>query len=249
MDNGDMLDIIRNKISVFDKDSCIEENRLTTFLNPYSYLVVRSTQELMDEFDVVFIDGEWLCKLVRFFRIAPSCQRISFDMTSLAPAVFRQAQGSGKSIYFIGSKEDEVRDFVRTIESEFPGLEIRGYRSGYFDDMSEVVKDVAGIAPDVVVAGLGTPLQEEFLLELRRAGWGGAGFTCGGFFHQTARKGIRYYPEFFDRHNLRWLYRIIDEPKLLRRYLGKYPLFLVVFLYDYLLFQVKKRKHAEVANR
>jgi N-acetylglucosaminyldiphosphoundecaprenol N-acetyl-beta-D-mannosaminyltransferase len=55
------------------------------------------------------------------------------------------------------------------------------------------------------------------------------GFTCGGFLDQIIKyKGA--YPEWIDHYNLRFLYRLIKEPKRLwRRYLIEYQ----VFLYRY----------------
>jgi N-acetylglucosaminyldiphosphoundecaprenol N-acetyl-beta-D-mannosaminyltransferase len=78
---------------------------------------------------------------------------------------------------------------------------------------------------------MGTPLQEEFLLEVHLKSETIIGFTCGGFIHQTA-KGINYYPKWINKFNLRWLFRIFDEPKLFERYFVKYPKSLILLFYD-----------------
>ena len=99
--------------------------------------------------------------------------------------------------------------------------------------------DIKNLNPDIVICGMGTPLQEHFLADLQKLGWGGIGYTCGGFLHQTARD-IQYYPEWIDKYNIRWIYRIYDEPKLFKRYFWEYPKFFVYFIYDF--YQYRKNR-------
>jgi N-acetylglucosaminyldiphosphoundecaprenol N-acetyl-beta-D-mannosaminyltransferase len=82
-----------------------------------------------------------------------------------------------------------------------------------------------------VIVGMGAVLQEKFLLTLRSLNWQGAGYTCGGFFHQTADT-ITYYPKIIDQLQLRWAYRIFKEPKLFLRYSIQYPKFIFILLFD-----------------
>jgi len=214
-----------------------QESKLISFLNPYSYLCLRRCPELYRCVDEFYCDGIMLAKLMRL--TGRKFQRVSFDMTSLAPSIFEEASRLGKSVYFIGGEPGVVDQAVRVFRSQHDGLRVSGYRHGFFDDGKErkgVIKDLVMLNPDVVVVGMGVPLQENFIVDLRREGWCGVAFTCGGFLHQTASKGARYYPDWIDRLNLRWLYRMIDEPKLMRRYFADYPKFLLFFLYDLMLY-------------
>ncbi|WP_072159147.1 WecB/TagA/CpsF family glycosyltransferase [Persicobacter sp. CCB-QB2] len=211
-----------------------------TFLNPYSYLLVRKQEWIAKQFDF-FIDGEWLCKFFRVFT-ATKPQRVSFDMTSLAPVVFKEAEERHLSIYLIGSKNDEIAGAVQEFRQAFPRVKIVGFRDGYVKGIEkEVYAEICRVSPDIVIAGMGTPFQEQFLVGLGKFGWKGTGFTCGGFFHQTA-KGINYYPKWVDQWNLRWVYRIYDEPKLFWRYFLDYPKFVFVFMYDLLFNRWWKEK-------
>lgn len=163
-------------------------------------------------------------------------------MTSLAPIVFNDCIKYNKSIYFVGSTDTAIEGFISTINSEYKNLNVLGYRNGYFRDAQEkqhFINNLAKIEPDILVVGMGTPYQEEFLISLRDKNWKGVGYTCGGFIHQTA-KGINYYPKFYDKYNLRWLYRMIDEPKLIKRYLLYYPLSACLFIFDVLKYKFKK---------
>ncbi|MNN73388.1 UDP-Gal:alpha-D-GlcNAc-diphosphoundecaprenol beta-1,4-galactosyltransferase [compost metagenome] len=79
---------------------------------------------------------------------------------------------------------------------------------------------------------MGTPRQEDFLIELQESGWLGVGFTCGGYFDQlNSADGGLYYPGFIDRYNMRWAYRIYKEPKRLwKRYFVDYPVGMLAFV-------------------
>jgi len=73
-----------------------------------------------------------------------------------------------------------------------------------------------------VLCGMGVPHQERFLLTLKNAGYGGLMISCGGFVDQLAA-AQRYYPAWVDKLELRWAWRIYQEPRRLwRRYLVDY---------------------------
>jgi len=209
----------------------LSSNNLISFLNPYSYLIIRKELNVLQSEMLFYIDGEWLCKFFNYFtNIAPT--RVSFDMTSLAKKVFINEMKKGQSFYFIGSKPEEITKAVKNIKDIYPNLKIIGFRDGYISGQeTKVMLEIKSLNPNIVVVGLGTPLQEKFLINLRQSGWNGIGYTCGGFFHQTA-KSINYYPVWMNKLNLRWVYRIYDEPKLFWRYLIHYPKFILFFFYD-----------------
>jgi N-acetylglucosaminyldiphosphoundecaprenol N-acetyl-beta-D-mannosaminyltransferase len=135
----------------------------------------------------------------------------------------------------LGSDTASVERFAAHLASEFPGIVILGYRNGYFDDEAARLAEARRIAqmkPDFVLVGMGAVRQEEFVLSLFAQGFEGAAATCGGFIHQTARSGRSYYPAWIDRFNLRFVYRMYDEPSLVRRYLLDYPRAFALILGD-----------------
>lgn len=205
---------------------------LNTFLNPYSYIYARHLPDLFNKFNI-YPDGIVLVIFLRLFCLY-KCKRQSFDMTSLARVVFESAEKQGRSVYLIGTEDRYITEAVKNILVMYPSLNICGFRNGFFSDDNERVKalaDILALSPDIVVAGLGTPAQEQFLFDLWQIGWRGIGFTCGGFFHQSARS-LEYYPRWMDKFHLRWLYRIYDEPKLFKRYAFQYPRFIWYFGVD-----------------
>ena len=139
---------------------------ITTFLNPFSYVLSRDNKAQLEAFDIK-IDGAILVLILNLFGF--NCKRKSFDMTSLAPVVFNDAVNNNQSIYFIGTKPKVIDLAIKNIQVQFPELKICGYSDGYIDqDQRLVVFDTINfLKADYVICGMGTPLQEQFLIDLQ----------------------------------------------------------------------------------
>ena len=218
---------------IFSTNINSDDLKITTFLNPFSYLLARRNKAQLKAFNIK-IDGGILVLILNLFGF--NCKRKSFDMTSLAPEVFNDAINNNKSIYFIGTKPRVIDLAIKNIQNQFLELNICGYRDGYIDqDQRVVVFDtINSLKADYVICGMGTPLQEQFLIDLQKSGWDGEGYTCGGFLHQTAN-GIQYYPSWVNTLGLRAFYRMYDEPKLIGRYFIDYPKAIIIIVYDLLM--------------
>jgi exopolysaccharide biosynthesis WecB/TagA/CpsF family protein len=232
-----MLNIIKEK----GTDSIEVEGGISTFLNPYSYLVLRKQKNMLNEFDHIYIDGEYLCKFLRMFDLI-NVNRRSFDNTSLAPIIFERSLIRNESVAIIGSDESSIEKFQQYLNEKYVGIDLIYARNGYFNseaDLEDAINELINLQPKIVVVGMGAVKQEEFLLKLKIAGWYGTGYTCGGYIHQTASKGEKYYPSWINKYNLRFIYRIYDEPKLFKRYSVDYMLFVFCFLIDIFKFEKK----------
>lgn len=211
-------------------------NKLVTFLNPYYMELLKNRSELYSEFDYICSDGMIPIVLNKLWN-HPKSSRVSFDMTSLAKDLFTHIENTELSIFFIGSGESIIEMFVHTVKKVYPNLNICGYHHGYIKNrFVEAAKMIMDCKPNIVVIGMGAPLQDEFAVYLHTEGFGGTVYTCGGFFHQTA-VDIKYYPEWVDRFNLRAIYRLFKEPYVLKRILKYYPLF--IFRYSMFLWKLK----------
>lgn len=205
-----------------------------TFLNPVSYLDALKHKELFSAFDGIFADGGLLVKAVKG-TYGATIKRRSFDMTSLAPIVFSYAAKTGKSIAIVATKQEMVEKAVVNLNNSFKGLNISYYRNGYFkseEEKDEEAKKIVLNHPDILIVGMGIVLQEHFLLKVRDAGFQGLGFTCGGFIHQTAQEKADYYPDWVDKHGLRFFYRMYKEPHTRSRYAKAAFVFPIKFLLE-----------------
>jgi len=208
---------------------------ITLFLNPSSYLGIRrSCPGLLSRKEFTFCaDGISLARLASRLS-GQAIERCSFDDTSLAPVVFNALNESGQSLAIVGSSAEVNARASRLLLQKYPNLKLAFCRDGYFSgaERNAVLEQCAMC--DVVIASLGAPRQELFLVDLYDSGWRGAGFTCGGYLDQLAASGgAAYYPPLIDRLHLRWMYRIWKEPRRLwRRYAVDYPLGLILYTRD-----------------
>lgn len=201
---------------------------IVTFVNPHACYLSRKHPDYLDllaAHDVVACDGIGMVKAAR----ASGCtdlQRESFDFTSLAGSVMEAAVEIGLSIGLVGGKPGVTEQVARILKERYPGLNIAACFSGYGQDPAEARQFFIRNEVDLVVCGMGAPRQEGCLVSLVDEGWVGTGFTCGGFFDQIIT-GKSYYPDWVDRFNIRFLYRLFKEPKRLwRRYLVEYRVFM-----------------------
>lgn len=199
---------------------------LVTFANPSTALLALRAPAFardLSAFDLVLPDGIGMCRAIRLLHGLPA-QRISFDATSLAPAVFDHARTEDLAVVLVGGVPGIAERARGQLMATYPGLRITGALDG-FGDVQDTMRRAAALRPDVLVCGMGGIRQEEFLLGMRAGGWCGWGFTCGGFLDQL-QDGPHYYPGWIDRADLRWAYRLLREPgRLWRRYLIQYSQF------------------------
>lgn len=211
-----------------------DKGKIYTFLNPVTYLDSLKHIDLYNEFNGIFADGSILVKFINFFY-ACQIKRVSFDMTSLAPVLFTYAIQNNKSIYIIASKQHEIENAVRIILEKFPTLNIIGYRNGYFtspDELDAEIIKINTLNPDFLIIGMGVINQEKVLLKFKQHNFKGIGFTCGGFIHQTSKNFITYYPEWIDKWNCRFIYRMYKEKHTRKRYIKASIKFPLLFIYE-----------------
>lgn len=215
-----MMSLIINN---FTEDCLVKSDRtsLFTFVNPTNYYFVESVQ---DSFDNVFSDGFLLTYLYRR-RYGFPLKRFSFDFTSIAHRVFRSCINRKFKVALIGSKSSEIGLAIKNIKKIYPKLEISYFSHG-FKCQDVFVEELKNIEFDLLICGMGSPLQENFLIYFKKnCSKNFIGFTCGGFLTQTSEK-INYYPLIVDMFNLRWLYRFIRHSHVRKKVIYLYPKFI-----------------------
>lgn len=150
------------------------------------------------------VDGITLSKVFSLLNVKVDKQ--SFDFTGIADKVFTWCIKNNYKIHFIGGSTKDSLLFVKKIKNIYPKLKISG-QDGYCSIINYDFNDLDKI--DVCVYGLGSPFQEKLSLSNRYLFK--YSFTCGAFITQTANSTNEYYPPFFVKYNLRWLYRIYKE--------------------------------------
>jgi N-acetylglucosaminyldiphosphoundecaprenol N-acetyl-beta-D-mannosaminyltransferase len=200
---------------------------LMTFANPGTAVLAQrnpNIANLFEDFDVVAPDGMGMVLAIRWVHRL-SATRISFDFTSLAPAVLQLAVERRLATVVCGGKPGVAEQACRKLVEAYPTLHMMRAFDGY-SEQDRIIDAINSLQPRLVLCGMGHPKQEAFLLALAATGWTGLGFTCGGLLDQLSESGLNYYPDAVNTLNLRWAYRLVMEPRRLwRRYLLDYPVF------------------------
>ena len=194
---------------------CYEDPKLRDFLNGA---------------EVVFCDGAGV-RLAASILSRRIPERITYAEWAWRLAAFAAAQGF--SLYFLGGRPGVAREAARRLIESFPDLKIVGVRHGYFDHLAgsaeneAVVAEINAAAPDILLVGLGMPLQERWLMENRERIGAGVVLTGGAVFDYVSG-GLRRGPRLLTDNGFEWLARLFGEPRRLwRRYLVGNPLFLL----------------------
>jgi N-acetylglucosaminyldiphosphoundecaprenol N-acetyl-beta-D-mannosaminyltransferase len=127
----------------------------------------------------------------------------------------------GLRVYLLGAKREVVTELVRRIRAQYPGLEIAGFRDGYFgrEDHLSIVEDIRRSGAHMLFVGMPSPFKETWCEQHRDrleipviVGVGGSFDVLAGFIDRA--------PRWMQSLGFEWFWRLLMEPrKLWRRYL------------------------------
>ena len=124
-------------------------------------------------------------------------------------------------VYFLGARREVVTALVETSRIQYLGIDIAGFRDGYFglDDQLDIVEEIRASRAHILFVGMPSPFKEIWCERHRERldvpiiiGVGGSFDVLAGF--------IRRAPRWAQAAGLEWLWRLLMEPrKLWKRYL------------------------------
>ena len=135
----------------------------------------------------------------------------------------------GYRVYLLGARQEVVEKTAEVLQSRYQSLQIAGFRNGYFSDEEwpEVSAQLAAAEPDVVFVGITSPKKEYLVEYLQDEGHREVFMGVGGSFDVLSGK-IPRAPEWMQKANLEWVFRMMQEPgRLLKRYLGGNTVFIM----------------------
>jgi N-acetylglucosaminyldiphosphoundecaprenol N-acetyl-beta-D-mannosaminyltransferase len=138
----------------------------------------------------------------------------------LMEALLARAAERGYRVYILGARREVLEEAVRRLRERHPGLQLAGFRDGYFADDEEaaVAEAVAEARPDILFVAMSSPRKELFLG--RRGPSMGVPFVMGvGGAIDVVSGMTKRAPRIMQRLGLEWLFRLLQEPRrLFRRY-------------------------------
>lgn len=148
----------------------------------------------------------------------------------LVQNLFYYLNNSDKTVYFLGSTEENIIQAKNKMEKKYSKLKIIGARDGFFNDEKEleIIREINELKPDLLLVGLGCPKQENWITKNKDNLNAKVFMGVGGSFDVMSGK-INRAPKIFIKLNLEWFYRLVTQPKRFKRML-KLPVFLIEIL-------------------
>ena len=197
--------------------------------NPEIVWICRRNEPLRTAIDgakLVLPDGIGVILGARILGTPLQCGRV--PGIDFASALIQKLSESGGSVFLFGAKPGFAEEAGMRLKEMYQGLVIAGAMDGYFGDDASVVEKVNSANPDLLLVCLGAPKQELWIAENIGklnvplcAGLGGAIDVFSG--------RVKRAPAFFQKLGLEWLYRIVRDPRRLKRSL-KLPLFVLAVI-------------------
>ena len=119
----------------------------------------------------------------------------------------------------MGAKPGVALSAAEKLKEKYPGLVIAGTHDGYFKEDEPVIEEINEASPDFLMVCLGFPKQENWIYNNReklnaRLAIGAGG--CLDVFAGTVQRA----PDFYCRHGIEWLYRLVKQPSRFVRMLA-----------------------------
>lgn len=142
------------------------------------------------------------------------------------------AEQNHYSLFFLGAKPGIAEKAAARLQERFPAIQITGVQHGYFDKSAHhpeneaVIDAINSAKPDILLVGMGMPLQERWLCDNWDRVESNIALTGGAVFDYLSGE-LQRAPRWMTDHSLEWLGRLIIEPqRLWKRYLVGNPQFL-----------------------
>jgi N-acetylglucosaminyldiphosphoundecaprenol N-acetyl-beta-D-mannosaminyltransferase len=181
---------------------------------------------VLNDGDFVFGDGtgvRWAARL-NGIRVLDNLQGTDFT-----PSLLQATADRGYSLFLLGGNETTIERAADYVKEKFPGWRLAGFHHGYLKtpEQSDAVLDRIGeLRPDLVLVGMGNPVQERWIRDHRDRVEASLCLGIGGLFDFWAGNVSRA-PGWLQKMGHEWVWRLFQQPRdKARRYLVGNPLFL-----------------------
>jgi N-acetylglucosaminyldiphosphoundecaprenol N-acetyl-beta-D-mannosaminyltransferase len=184
--------------------------------------------QFLQNAEITHCDSIGILKAIQWMGLKlPIEYRSSY--TLLMPKLLSKCNEHKLSVFFLGSKPQYLDAALNCVSQQYPKAQFFGHH-GYFDkedpEQNEaVIEKINQIKPNVLVVGMGMPIQEHWVQKYRSRLHVNA-IMLGGAIIDRLAGVVPDCPQFIANVGLEWLYRFCREPKrLAARYLLGNPAF------------------------
>lgn len=149
--------------------------------------------------------------------------------TDFIPELCAATQDKAYSFFFLGAAPGVADLASRELKRRFPGIRVAGVAQGYLskEEEEELVGRIRRAQPDILLVGMGNPLQEKWIYEHRQELNAPVMIGVGALFDYLSGSVPRA-PQWMLRLGWEWVFRLAIEPRRLwRRYILGNPRFIL----------------------
>lgn len=205
-------------LNILDKRIDNNEKTFVITANPETLTYSESDEEinkmLNDKNNLIIPDGIAIVKAANMLGIDIKERITGFDVCE---HLLLYASNNKKKVYLFGSKQNVIDGMKEVISTKYKGIKLVGAENGYVEDKDKVFESIIKLEPDIVMVALGIPNQEKLIYKHLNKFKKGIFIGVGGSFDVISGTKKRA-PKLFIKLNLEWLYRIVTEPKRLKRF-------------------------------
>ncbi len=200
------------------KDIVRENKRFIITANPETFNIAIKKEEfyqtLMDKDTVLIPDGIGIVKAANIQKYGVKERITGVD---LAEYLLNIANEQKLKVALLGAKEEVINKLKEKINNDLPNVNLVKCENGYIKDKDVFFEELVSKKPDIVLVALGIPYQEELIYKHLSKFKKGIFVGVGGSFDVLSGTKKRA-PKIFQKLNLEWLYRIVKEPKRIKRF-------------------------------
>jgi N-acetylglucosaminyldiphosphoundecaprenol N-acetyl-beta-D-mannosaminyltransferase len=182
-------------------------------------------REVLNAADCVFGDGtgvRWAARL-QGVRL-----RDNVNGTDLVPLLLGEPTNPRRRYFLLGADEESIRRAAAHAAETFSGWTLVGFHHGFLTTPeldARAVECIRRARPDLLLVGMGNPLQELWIHRHRNDIEVPVCLGVGGLFQYWAG-ALRRAPRWLRGRGFEWLSILLQQPEKARRYLLGNPLFL-----------------------
>lgn len=201
------------------KKDIVRENKCFIITaNPETFNIAIKKEEfyqtLMDKDTVLIPDGIGIVKAANIQKYGVKERITGVD---LAEYLLNIANEQKLKVALLGAKEEVINKLKEKINNDLPNVNLVKCENGYIKDKDVFFEELVSKKPDIVLVALGIPYQEELIYKHLSKFTKGIFVGVGGSFDVLSGTKKRA-PKIFQKLNLEWLYRIVKEPKRIKRF-------------------------------
>lgn len=143
------------------------EKFVVFYLNFHSALLLKNNKDLKLIFkkaNLIFQDGTGISIASKLLSEKNKLSR--FNWTDYANDYLKKTEINKWKIYFLGSEDSTINKAIVEVKNQYPNLKLVGYSNGYEDILdSNLLNKINDSNCDILWVGMGTPIQEKWVVE------------------------------------------------------------------------------------